>query len=112
MRSMQSGKFIYSSLAGLLLAGMLLGGGSVVADDMDDLSDNETCLDCHLDQEHMGLMEVEGHKAHNAEDGSLIVEAHQDMACIDCHEDIKEIPHNEDVERTVDCSMCHDEPHE
>jgi hypothetical protein len=79
------------------------------AEDTEDLSDNETCFDCHLDEEHLDLLEVDGAQVHNPEDGSLKAEAHTEFACIDCHMDIVEIPHIEDVKRTVNCTDCHDE---
>lgn len=75
---------------------------------VDDLTDNETCLDCHIDQEHFGTLEVDGAQVHNPDDGSLLGEGHAEMACIDCHGDIEEIPHREDVDRTVDCLACHE----
>lgn len=82
---------------------------SLQAEDTEDLSNNETCLDCHLDQEHFGLLDVVGKQVHNPEDGSLKGEAHMEFSCIDCHADVLEIPHREDVERTVNCLDCHEE---
>ena len=84
-------------------------GSAAVAGGGEDLSDNEVCLDCHIDQEFTGLMKIEGHQVHSPQDGSLKAEAHGDFACIDCHMDIEEIPHADDVERTVDCLGCHSE---
>ncbi len=99
-----------SAVSLALLVIMLAGWGfaSAFADETEDLSDNETCLDCHLDEEHIGLMTVEGKQVHNPEDGSLKVEAHTEFSCIDCHGDISEIPHKEEVERTVNCLDCHE----
>ncbi|NNF51709.1 MAG: hypothetical protein HKN59_04650 [Gammaproteobacteria bacterium] len=73
----------------------------------EDLSDNNVCLDCHIDEEHVGMLEVPGPNVHNAADGTLISEAHAELACVDCHVDIEEIPHREEIKRTVDCLMCH-----
>lgn len=92
------------------LAAVIGGGALALAGNADeDLSDNETCLDCHVDQEFQGLVKIEGPQVHNPADGSLNVEAHTEFACIDCHMDVEEIPHAEDVERTVDCLGCHSE---
>jgi hypothetical protein len=55
------------------------------------------------------MLKVEGMQVHNPEDGSIKVETHAEFACIDCHFEIEEIPHKEDVERTVDCLACHEE---
>lgn len=82
---------------------------SLQAEETDDLSDNETCFECHLDMEHLGLLDVGGKQVHNPEDGSLKGEAHTEFSCIDCHADILQIPHREDVERTVTCLDCHEE---
>lgn len=73
-----------------------------------DLSDNETCLECHADERPAGALVVEGVNVHN-DDGTLIVEEHEMWSCTDCHTDIEEIPHAENVERTVDCLQCHEE---
>ena len=113
MSSLQRGKFSYSGLSWILFAGLLLGSVSFSlssSETEEDLSDNETCLDCHLDEEHLGSMEVQGTQVHNPHDGSLKTEAHTEFACIDCHLDIEEIPHKEDIKRTVNCMDCHDLP--
>jgi len=73
----------------------------------EDLSDNETCLECHADERPSGNLDVPGATVHN-DDGSFIVEDHEMWSCTDCHTDIAEIPHAEGVERTVDCTNCHD----
>ena len=104
-------KALLSGLAWSLLVALMLGGVSLSlssSETEEDLSDNETCLDCHIDEEHIGLLEIDAKQVHNTEDGSLKVEAHTEVACIDCHMDIEEIPHDEEVERTVDCLNCHD----
>jgi len=95
----------------LACASFVLGiaGLSFAGDDSDDLADNETCADCHSGQEHVGLLKIEGKQVHNPADGSIKGETHAEFACIDCHFDIEEIPHKEDVERTVDCLACHEE---
>jgi hypothetical protein len=74
----------------------------------EDLSDNEICLDCHIDEEQVGALEVAGVQVHNPENSTLIVEAHTEAACIDCHMDIKEVPHRDEIERTVNCLECHE----
>jgi nitrate/TMAO reductase-like tetraheme cytochrome c subunit len=74
----------------------------------EDLSNNEVCLDCHMDEEQVGVLEVAGAQVHNPEDSTLIQEAHTEVACIDCHQDIQEVPHAELDQRTVDCLACHE----
>lgn len=81
--------------------------GNVAAQDV-DLTDNATCFECHEGGGSDDPMEVEGARIHNA-DGSFTVEAHEMWSCVDCHADIAEIPHNTEMERTVDCLQCHEE---
>lgn len=97
----------------LALAGVAIAFSTALtllhAEETEDLSDNETCLACHLDQEHLGLLDVGGKQVHNPEDGAVMGEVHMEFSCTDCHADILEIPHREDVERTVNCLDCHEE---
>ena len=74
----------------------------------EDLSDNQICLDCHIDEEQVGVLEVAGPQVHNPDDSTLIEESHTEVACTDCHTDIQEVPHREANERTVDCLACHE----
>lgn len=74
----------------------------------EDLSDNDTCLECHADTEREAPASSDHARVHN-DDGSFIQEDHEMWSCTDCHSDISEIPHREGVERTVDCLECHDE---
>ena len=46
----------------LALSGVIMLGatGTMFADDeVVDLTDNELCLDCHIDEEFLGLLEIE-----------------------------------------------------
>jgi hypothetical protein len=70
----------------------------------EDLSDNETCLECHADEPH----DTENPRIHN-EDGSFMVEDHEMWSCIDCHEMVTEIPHPEGMDgHAVNCENCHE----
>lgn len=110
MPNLNAGSIIRKAILPLACVSFVLGiaGLSFAGDDTEDLADNETCAECHLGQEHFGLLKCEGKQVHNPEDGSLIQESHTEFACIDCHFDIEEIPHKE-AERTVDCLACHEE---
>lgn len=112
MRKIESKLKLRMALVPILGVAIAIGATALPlanAGNEEDLSDNEICLDCHLDMEHFGSLDVAGAQVHNPEDGSIKGEAHQEFACIDCHEDIAEIPHREDVERTVNCTNCHEE---
>ncbi|HKJ17341.1 MAG TPA: hypothetical protein VJ984_08335 [Xanthomonadales bacterium] len=111
MSELNTGSIVRTAILPLACLSFVFGiaGLSLAGADTEDLDDNETCAECHLDQEHIGLLKVEGKQVHNPADGSVEGEVHQEFACIDCHLDIEEIPHKEDVERTVDCLACHDE---
>ena len=99
------------ALQGILLVVLALGGNLPLHADTgtaEDLSDNEICLDCHIDEEQVGALEVAGAQVHNPDDSALIQQPHAEVACIDCHQDIREVPHCEATERTVDCLACHE----
>ena len=91
----------------LILAVMTLGlAGPVVAQ---DLTDNETCMECHADAERAAPDDPSMPQVHNP-DGGFFVEAHEMWSCVNCHAYIEEIPHAEDVtEQAVNCLDCHEE---
>ena len=90
----------------IIFAVLSLGAaGPLVAE---DLSDNETCLECHADTERSAPENSDRPRVHN-DDGSLIQEDHEMWSCNDCHDYITEIPHPDDVaDNEVDCENCHD----
>lgn len=101
------------ALQGILLVVVALGGNLTLRADSgsgseEDLSDNEICLDCHIDEEQVDALEVAGAQVHNPDDSTLIQQPHAEMACIDCHLDIQKVPHGKETERTVDCLDCHE----
>lgn len=92
--------FLVLAIASLGLA------GPVVAQ---DLTDNETCMECHADTEHPAKADSTIPQVHTP-DGGFVQEAHEMWSCVDCHTYIEEIPHAEDVtEQSVDCLNCHEE---
>jgi hypothetical protein len=94
-------------IVALIIAAMVFGAaGPVVAQ---DLSDPETCLECHADQERDPPSDPTIPQVHNPE-GGFFQEAHEMWSCNDCHTYITEIPHAEGVtEMQVECTNCHDE---
>ena len=98
------------TLPGFLLIVALAGTLTMQAESAsaEDLSDNEVCLDCHIDEEQIDALDVSGAQVHNPADSTLIEAAHNEVACIDCHADIREIPHRDATGRTVDCLACHE----
>lgn len=94
------------TLATILTLAMLVLAGPAAAQ---DLTDNETCMECHADTERATPAESDVPQVHNAE-GGFFAEAHEMWSCVDCHSYVEEIPHAEDVaEQAVDCLMCHEE---
>jgi len=74
-----------------------------------DLSDNETCLECHADMPREAPEDSDRPRIHTDE-GGFTVEAHEMWSCIDCHESITEIPHpDEALGSEVNCLNCHEE---
>lgn len=90
----------------LLASVSLLVSGPVVAE---DLSDPETCIECHEDADRAPPSNPDVPQVHNPE-GGFLQEAHEMWSCNDCHTYITEIPHAEGVsEMEVNCTDCHDE---
>jgi hypothetical protein len=98
-----------AALLALLTAVAALGfSGPLFAQDDVDLSDNETCLECHADTERSAPENSDRPRVHN-DDGSLIQEDHDMWSCTDCHDYITEIPHPDEVLGSeVECTNCHD----
>jgi len=77
----------------------------------EDLSDNETCLECHADTERAPPSNPDRPQVHNPE-GGFFAEDHEMWSCNDCHDYITEIPHPDELIEAgneVDCTNCHDE---
>ncbi len=101
--------WVFSSF--LLLAGV---PGGLVAEAIAQTAagdaeepDNEICLDCH------GMEDFEADSA-NGETRQLHVSpdrfgesVHGRRFCVECHNDIVEIPHREFIDRKVSCVRCH-----
>jgi hypothetical protein len=100
-------KIFTLAAAAALLSVLALGLGSPIY--AEDLSDNETCLECHADTERSPPKNPDRPQVHNPE-GGFFVEDHEMWSCIDCHDYISEIPHpQEALGSEVDCTNCHDE---
>ena len=81
-------------------------GAPVLAE---DLSDNETCMDCHDDADRAPPSNPDRPQVHNPA-GGFFVEDHADFSCIDCHTFITDLEHEETAPgKEVDCLECHDE---
>ena len=75
----------------------------------EDLSDNETCMDCHEDADRAPPSNPDRPQVHNPAVG-FFVEDHADFSCIDCHTYIEDLEHDESAPgKQVDCTECHDE---
>jgi hypothetical protein len=93
------------NLIAMTLAGMALGlAVPVVAQ---DVTDNETCMECHADTDRAAPADPNMVQVHNPE-GGFFQEAHEMWSCVDCHTGVEEIPHAEEIE-AVDCLNCHEE---
>ena len=98
-------KFLLMTLAALALVAMSV-SGTVMAQ---DLSDPETCLECHADMDRSEPANPDIPQVHNPE-GGFFVEAHEMWSCTDCHVTVVELPHpDEFVVEEVDCTECHDQ---
>jgi len=93
----------------LFLLSLILSGWSAAAMAQDDvdLTDNEVCLGCHEGTEWTAPENSDRPRVHE-DSGAFIQPDHEMWSCTDCHADITEIPHREGVERTVECTNCHE----
>ncbi len=75
-----------------------------------DLSNNETCLECHApDDERAPPSNPDLPQVHNPA-GGFFVEDHAGFSCIDCHTYIVDLEHDDLAgDPQVDCTECHDE---
>jgi hypothetical protein len=103
---MISRKFLSMAFAIACAAALALGFGATAS--AEDLSDNETCLECHAD-EPREAPESSDHPRIHTDDGGFTVEDHEMWSCIDCHEMVTEIPHPEGMDGSaVNCENCHE----
>ncbi|MBI1388137.1 MAG: hypothetical protein GC154_06785 [bacterium] len=71
-----------------------------------DVSDNNTCLECHGEKDMTGELDgVETSMYIDPErfDASI----HSGLSCVDCHSSVEELPHDDPLPK-VDCSSCHE----
>lgn len=104
---MVSAKALLTSAVFVALMG--LGFGAPLA--AQDLSDNETCLECHADADRAAPSDPNMVQVHNPE-GGFFVEEHEMWSCTDCHDYVTEVPHPDEMiaaDNQVDCTNCHDE---
>jgi hypothetical protein len=90
---------------GVVLTLLIPGLGALAS--AQDLSDDDVCMACHAAFEWSAPENSDRPRVHN-DDGTFIQQSHEMWSCTNCHEDIIEIPHRVDTERTVDCLACHD----
>ena len=93
----------------LFLSLFTFGFGAPVFAQDEDLSDPETCMDCHDDADREPPSNTDRPQVHNPA-GGFFVEDHADFTCIECHTNITDLEHDETaVGVEVDCLECHDE---
>ncbi len=93
----------------LFLSLFTFGFGAPVFAQDEDLSDNETCMDCHDDADRAPPSNPDRPQVHNPA-GGFFVEDHTDFSCNDCHTYITDLEHEETAPgQEVDCLECHDE---
>lgn len=101
------GKFVTTASTTVFISMLAFGLGTPVF--AEDLSDNETCLECHDDADRAPPSNPDLPQVHNPA-GGFFVEDHEMWSCNDCHDYVTEIPHADDVvDKEVDCTNCHDE---
>ena len=75
----------------------------------EDLTDSETCFECHDDTDRAPPSNPDRPQVHKPT-GGFFVEDHVDFDCIDCHTFITDLEHEDTAPgNEVDCLECHDE---
>ena len=70
-----------------------------------EIQGDRSCLSqCHGQLDHE--VKLNGEAAQYVDIAKLRSSAHQDLACVDCHQDITKVPHAEDIQ-PVRCVNCH-----
>ena len=70
--------------------------------------DNQTCLGCHGNKE-FGVPGADGTMRHLYVKADKFAESvHAKRGCVECHNDIMEIPHKLGVQHKVSCVECHE----
>ncbi|MDX9753654.1 MAG: cytochrome c3 family protein [bacterium] len=88
----------------LLVAGVCISPPWIAAQ---EVSENSSCFECHADEEMTG--EVGGKEISLFVNEPLYAKSiHAELSCVDCHNDIKEFPHEDELAK-VDCTQCHDD---
>ena len=71
--------------------------------------DNSACLGCHgMDGFSMPAEDGSIRDLHVNKDG-FNKSVHAKRGCVECHQDIQEIPHRKNIDRQVGCVQCHRE---
>ena len=82
-------------------------GAPVLAEE--DLTNSETCFECHDDTDRAPPSNPLRPQVHKPT-GGVFVEDHEAFDCIDCHTYIENLEHDETApDMEVDCTECHDE---
>ena len=91
----------------LFISLLTLGFGAPVF--AEDLTNAETCYDCHDDADRGPPSDASRPQVHNPA-GGFFAEDHDGFDCIDCHTYITDLEHDESApDQEVDCLECHDE---
>ncbi len=102
-----SDKILESLKVVMIICLLTFGFGAPVL--AEDLSNPETCMDCHDDADRGPPSNPDRPQVHNPA-GGFFQESHADFVCIDCHTYITDLEHDETApDMEVDCLECHDE---
>jgi len=69
---------------------------------------NDQCLDCHGDKDLTTVKQDTIEISLFIDNQKFSHSVHGDFSCIDCHENITELPHEENLPHP-DCNQCHDD---
>ena len=103
---MISRKFLLLASSVACAAALAFGFATTAA--AEDLTDNETCLECHADEPRAAPENTDRPRVHT-DAGGFAVEDHEMWSCVDCHDYVTEVPHPDDYAGgEVNCENCHE----
>lgn len=70
---------------------------------------DEDCMECHSDKELVATNAAGKVVSMYTDLEAMRGSGHSEQSCIDCHADIKELPHDEQKLKPVDCAACHED---
>ena len=106
-KTMNALKIFSAALVQFLFIAGLSTSGAALAFEQGQEPPNEMCLGCH-GMDGFGMPAPDGSmRSLHVNKDSFLKSVHAKRSCLECHQDIQEIPHRPNIDRQVGCVECH-----